>query len=86
MASKKKGAAPPAGMLEITVRRGENLNNSGAGFGDREIDPYVKILPSWLPKNKKASWKRTGGCARAPRVTTMERRTLLAPGRPPLYS
>ena len=60
--SKKKGAAaaPPAGTLEITVRRGENLNNDGAGWGDRQIDPYVKILPSWLPQHKKASWQRTG--------------------------
>ena len=53
------------GTLEVLILRGENLDNSGASFGDRLIDPYVKILPKWMTeaggkvRKKKSDWKST---------------------------
>jgi Ca2+-binding EF-hand superfamily protein len=59
------GAEKNIGTLEVLILRGENLDNSGASFGDRLIDPYVKILPKWLTekggkvRKKDADWKST---------------------------
>ena len=46
------------GFLEILIRRCDNLHDVGS-WGDREIDPFVKCIPSWLTKDKQTNWRAT---------------------------
>ena len=40
----------PPGVLGVMVKRGDNLYNVGGMFTTQ--DPYVAIIPSWLPKQQ----------------------------------
>ena len=49
-----------AGQLKVTVLRGENVRNAQKGkFTISKQDPYVKLRPTWAPRD---GWKETGVC------------------------
>ena len=51
--------APQQGTFEVIVRRADNLHDTKDIGWNAKIDPYVKCLPSWLPKEKKTNWQAT---------------------------